>query len=149
DLRRRWMRPWGGTGALVSGEHQEFGVSGQHLGGEFLEVSPGLDSWTNEIHPIGRDGLDALPAAGHKGEGPKGMALAFGAMARRLSAPPVGKNQRAWECIFGNAEARQKEAGAAAETGGLGTAGARDGGAHLIVIIPSDSRRNKSSEECF
>jgi hypothetical protein len=113
----------GGTDALVSGEHQEFGVNGQHLGGEFLQVPPCLDSWTNQIHPIGRNRFDPLLAAGHIGEGPKGMALAFGAMARRLSAPAAGKNQRAWECIFGNGEASQKEAGAAAETGDLWTAG--------------------------
>ena len=85
----RWAR------ALVTGEHQHFGVDGQQLGGGFLELPACRNPWTNGVEPFGGNGLDAFLAARHESERPKWMAVPIGTMTGGLSAAAVGKRKRA------------------------------------------------------
>jgi len=82
-----------GAGALVAGEHPQFGVDSQNLGGDLLAASACLNAWANQVDPVGGNGFDPFFAAGHEGEGPQRMAVPFGAMAGRLSAATVRKGQ--------------------------------------------------------
>jgi len=68
------------------------------------------------------------------------MTFAFSAVARRLSTAPKRNSERAWQSIIWQMETSQQKTSTAAETGGLQSAGRRNGGVHLIVIIQSDGK---------
>jgi hypothetical protein len=79
------------------------------------------------------------------------MAVTVGAMTGRLSAAAVGKCERAWERIVRDPKTGQQKTRAAAEPGGIRSAGSRDvsGVGHLLVTIPADYLKNKISMKWF
>lgn len=106
-------------GTLLPGEHQQFGVDEQQLGGGFLEATTRLDPMTNGVDPLGGDSLDALLATSHESQSPEGMAIADGAMTGGLSAATVRKRQRARKSVVWEMEAGQQKAGATAKPRGV------------------------------
>ena len=79
------------------------------------------------------------------------MAGPLDAMTGGLSAAAVRKRQRARKCVVREMEARQQGACAAAEPGGVLASGSRNTGSvfHLIVILPAEKNKNKTSVKCF
>jgi hypothetical protein len=128
--------------ALLAGEHQQLSVDDKQLGDGVLEAAAGLDSGTDSVDPLRRNGFDVLLAVDHESECVKRMSVPFGAMATRFPAPSMGEHQRSWESVGGNAEARQKATLAAFQGDGIGSRrGVRSN--HLIVIIQSERYQNK------
>ena len=107
-----------------------------------------IDAGTDDVEPIGRNGLHSLLAGHHEGERGKRMAVALGAVARRFSTAPMRNGERAWEGILWEMKAGQQAASAAPEAGGLRTEGRRDVTVHLTVIIQSDTPKNNTLEKC-
>ena len=139
----------GGTGTLIPGQHQQFGVDDQQFGSSFFEGSARLDPGTNHVEPVDGNGFDTLLAVGHKGEGPERMAVSIGTVTGRLSAAAMSKSERTRKGIVGDLEAGHQEARAAAKAGGLGTARRRSAWVHLIVIIQSDTNKKQGLRQMF
>jgi len=133
---------------LLASEHQQFCVDRQQFGRDAFELSSGLDTWTNGVEPVGRNGLDALFAGGHEGEGGERMTITFGTVAGRFSAAAMGNRERAWEGSLGEMKASQQKAGATAEAGSFRAVSERRVHAHLIVILQSDNNKNNTLQKC-
>ena len=129
--------------ALLAGEHQQLSVDDKQLGDGVFEAAAGLDSGTDSVDPLRRNGFDVLLAVDHESECVERMSVPLSAMATRFPASSMGEHQRSRESVGGNVEAGQKATPATFQGSGIGS---RRGvwSSHLIVLIPSDRHPNKT-----
>ena len=134
---------------LLAGQHEQLSVDDKQLGDGVFEAAAGVHGRTDRIDPLPGNGLDALFAIDHEGEGVERMAGFLGAMATWFPAAPVTQRQRSGQCVPGDPpQARQKRALATFESGGIGSSGSRCF-FHLIVVIQSDRSENKTHSKCL
>jgi len=123
---------------LLAGQHEQLSVDDKQLGDGVFEAAAGVHGRTDRIDPLQGNGLDALFAIDHEGEGVERMAGFLGAMATWFPAAPVTQRQRSGQCVLGDPpQARQKRVLATYQRGSLGSGGSRRL-LHLIVTIQSD-----------
>ena len=134
---------------LLAGQHEQLSVDDKQLGDGVFEAAAGVHGRTDRIDPLQGNGLDALFAIDHEGEGVERMAGFLGAMATWFPAAPVTQRQRSGQCVPGDPpQARQKRALATFESGGIGSSGSRCF-FHLIVVIQSDRERKQDPFQMF
>ena len=93
---------------LLSRQHQQLGIGGQHLADRILELPPRGHAVPDLLDPVLGDVLDMLFPPDHEGQRPDFMASALGAMAGGFATAEMGEGERARKGIAGNLETAQQ-----------------------------------------
>ena len=107
---------------LFSRQDQQLGVGGEYLAHRVLKLASGAHPGGDAFDPLLGDALDAVLAAGHKGQRPSHVTgvVGVGAMTGRSATAAMGLGERAGQKVRRDREAAQEIELALADSRGLG-----------------------------